>query len=63
MYNELLDENQKKKDLNEKYEQACEKLEIQREQLKKRQNEVFTIKKKIENIHYDLGNLVRNEPL
>jgi len=36
MYNELLDENQKKKDLNEKYEQAYEKLEIQREQLKKR---------------------------
>jgi hypothetical protein len=59
----LLDECEKKKDLMNKLKESEDKLNVLKKQLKQRQDEVVFTKRKLENLQYDLGGLIRNESL
>jgi septal ring factor EnvC (AmiA/AmiB activator) len=50
MYQELLDECEKKKELMNKLKASEDKLSVLKDQLKKKQNEVFCTKRKLENL-------------
>ncbi len=63
MYTELLEECDKKKELINKLKEAENKLSVLKQQLKKRSDEVVFTKRKLDNLQYDLGNLIRNETL
>jgi len=63
MYMELLEECDKKKELINKLNEAGNKSEVLKVQLKQRQQEVVFTKRKLDNLQYDLGNLIRNESL
>ena len=63
MYDELLEECDKKKDLMNKLTDSKNKLENLKKELKKSTDEVFVAKRKLEVLQYDLGNLIRNETI
>lgn len=61
MYDELLEECDKKKELMNKLKDSKNKLDNLKKELKKSTDEVFTAKRKLDVLQYDLGNLIRNE--
>lgn len=63
MYSELLEECDKKKELMNKLKASEDKLQILKQQLKKRTDEVVFTKRKLDLLQYDLGNLIRNETI
>ncbi len=63
MYQELLEECEKKKELMNKLKSSEEKLGVLKKQLKDKHDEVVFTKRKLELLQYDLGNLIRNESL
>ena len=63
MYQELLDECEKKKELMNKLKASEEKLTVLKKQLKQRSDEVVFTKRKLELLQYDLAGLIRNEAL
>lgn len=50
MYQELLDESDKKKELMNKVKSSEEKLNVLKKQLKEKQDEVVFTKRKLENL-------------
>ena len=61
MYQELLDECDKKKELMNKLKASEDKLNLLKKQLKQRQDEVVFTKRKLELLQYDLAGVIRNE--
>ena len=63
MYQELLDECEKKKELMNKLKASEDKLTVLKKQLKQRSDEVVFTKRKLELLQYDLATMIRNEAL
>ena len=59
----MLDECEKKKDLLNKLKSSEDKLQVIRQQLKKKTEQVIFTKRKMEMLQYDLGTLIRNEQI
>jgi chromosome segregation ATPase len=60
MYEELLEECEKKKELMKKLDENEQKLKSTKDQLKKKTDEVFFLKRKLENLQYSLAGLIKN---
>ena len=63
MYQELLEEGEKKKELMKKLREAETRLEGIKTELKRRQDDVVFSKRKLELLQFDLVNLMRNNML
>jgi chromosome segregation ATPase len=60
MYQELLEESDKKKDLMKKLDESEQRLKVTKDQMKKKSDEVVFSRRKLDLIQYDLNNLLKN---
>lgn len=60
MYDELSEENDRKKTLMTKLNESEQKLDIMKKDMRQKSDDVFFAKRKLEYLQYDLVNLLKN---